>query len=108
MTNAERQRLWRERKRNGVRVVTGTVTPEGVTVVAPVTPVTRVCPNCQVLADEVAALKRELAGRAEEMGARLLSPAVTRAMERFKPESDKQVTPHGPRCQGICCRGGGR
>ena len=63
MTNAERQRRYRERKRNGERVVTGVVKPEGVTVTRPVTRRVKRCLNCEVLAGEVAALKRQLAGR---------------------------------------------
>ena len=99
MTNAERQRRYRDRKRNGERVVTGIVTPEGVTVTRPVTRRVKRCPSCEVLAGEVAALKRQLAGR----------EAVVKPIQKrvVAAASDEAACIHGAvwgRCEKIGCR----
>lgn len=71
-------------------------------------PRVRACPNCQVLADEVAALKRQLAGRPERAPMPVMSadqsvrPAVTR-WEAGPEAGPRGAAKHGPDCQCSPC-----
>lgn len=100
MTNAERQQRYRDR--NAAR----NVTPEPVT--DGVTPSVTVCPNCQVLADEVAQLKRELA----ESNARtvpwrpLVVAKAPRSAQRDAPQGIEVCGGPG-RCRKLVCAHGG-
>ena len=108
MTNAERQKAYRGRKRNAV-------TPETVTV--PVTlrvprnaeTVTALRSRVTELEEEVARLKRELAeaNRLEPMTSGLSPEAHLREVLKrrgAKPDNDKHVTPHGMRCMCQWCQ----
>ena len=92
----------------------------------------RACPNCEALAAEVASLKRQLAASravvvptadssnlpVDERHARTRGGFTGPDMVAFGRQFERNVTaiaasqnahkatmtPHGPRCQGICCR----
>ena len=78
-----------------------------------------VCGNCQVLADEVAMLKKQVAEanrRAEasrlaatddqggDAAGGLRARGMVRAVRPSAVDNDKQVTPHGPRCMCQWCQ----
>ena len=111
MTNATRQKRYRERKRLAVTVTAG-VMPT-VTEQRAVTPPTVTGRNAETvtalrvreLEEEIARLKRELAeanGRA--MPARWSQSVGSINARVAKPDNDKQVTPHGMRCMCQWCQ----
>ena len=82
-----------------------------------VTRVAKTCPNCQVLADDVKRLKRDLAAAHEELetlkggGAdrpegspRRDSTSGRVVRMAARPDNDKQYTAHGARCMCQWCQ----
>jgi len=125
--NAERQRRYRERKRNA----TGVTERNGEVPVTDVTrnaeTVTALRARVEELEGEVGRLKRELSGRAAAEATKLLAapgdlvPALERSLEVVREKRDRkaafeagkrgrlegQVVAHGARCACLGCRGQG-